>query len=79
MTEFHPMNQVADLLADDLRRSRASKPAVEPIAWITQHGELFCSACVQPTMHQREDWLGVKPGDPGEVEPCDLCGVSVVT
>ncbi len=66
------------MLADDLRRLDAD-PHVEPIAWLTQHGELFCGGCVQPTLAQRDEWLGIAPGGPGKPEPCDLCGIEVST
>lgn len=70
----HPLAQVASMLADDMRGRHDGPPHVEPIAWITQHGELFCAACVQPTLAQREDWLGVELDSPGRADRCDLCG-----
>lgn len=69
-----PIAVVADGIVDDLRaREIAARPA-EPIAWITQHGDLFCARCVQPTIAQREDWLVVQPGANGKPDACDLCG-----
>lgn len=69
----HPLAQVAAMVADDMRALAAAPAEVQPIAWITEHGDLYCGACVQPTLAQREVWLGVDLDGAGRVDRCDLC------
>lgn len=71
----HPLAQVAEMIADDIRdRETAAAMPKRPIAYITQHGDLYCCACVQPTAAQLDTFGTIEEGDRGKPDRCDLCG-----
>lgn len=73
----HPLEQVAEMVADDIRRlEKTYAPVI--VAWLLPFAvpTVYCAKCIDATQAQRDLWAMIEAGAHWPA-PCSFCGKAV--